>query len=323
MSRLREALWATPGPSSRGEALLLAAKGFLMGAADIIPGVSGGTMAFITGIYDDLVSAIRSFDLDFARSILRFDLSGAVSGVHLRFLIPLAAGILVALLSMAGLMHHLLTTHPVPVWSLFFGLIAASALAIGRCVAWNPARVLAAAAGAAAGYVLVGIIPMATPQSLWFVFLCGSVAICAMILPGISGAFILLILGKYEFITGALKQPLEAGHFLVLAVFGLGCLVGLAGFSRLLHWLLTKWHHVTVALLTGLMIGAMRKIWPWKEVITVRRVGDKSVPLEWANVLPGSFGAEFWVAVGLMALGFMAVLAVERCGSKGERACSP
>jgi putative membrane protein len=318
---LKDAWFATPGPDTPRQSLLLLLKGFCMGAADIIPGVSGGTIAFITNIYDQLMAAIKSFGLDALVRAARLDVAGALSRVHLRFLTPLLLGVLLALASMARLMHMLLAEHPVQVWALFFGLIAASILVVGRRVPGiSVSNVLAGLAGALGSWHLVGMIPVATPETPVFLFFCGALAICAMILPGISGAFILLLLGKYEFMTGALKAPFADGNPLVILIFAAGALVGLLSFSRVLHWLLRHYHGLTVSLLTGVMAGAMRKVWPWKEVLETRLVGAREVVVREQNVLPDVAAQGFWLAVGLMVLGFVLVLLLEYfSGSTAEQ----
>ncbi len=301
-----------PGPDSPRDYLVLVLKGICMGVADIIPGVSGGTMAFITGIYDNLIDSIRSFNGSFIKSLLKLDLTGAIAEAHLKFLLPLLFGILMAMVSMARVIHALLGSHPVPVWSLFFGLIAASVLVVGKRVGEVSAKnVFAGIFGAAFSYLLVGLIPVTTPDTLWFVFLCASISICAMILPGISGAFILLLLGKYEFITGAIRNPASMENGAILLAFVCGCAFGISLFSRVLHFLLEKHHAITVSLLTGFMAGAMRKIWPWKEVLDSVVIRGKVHVLSEANVLPPAYDVKFATAVLLMVAGFAAVIILE------------
>lgn len=301
-----------PGPRTWPQALLLMVKGLCMGGADIIPGVSGGTVAFITGIYEDLLNAVRSVNLRAMRALLRLDLASALHEIHLRFLLPLVLGIGTALVGLAGVMHWLLTEHPVPTWSLFLGLIGASILVVGRKVDhWTAGAWGTFAAGAGAAWLIVGLIPVSTPESLWFIFLCGMIAICAMILPGISGSFLLLILGKYAYVTGALRNPFDASNLTVLAIFACGCLVGLAGFSRLLSWLLARHHGLTVAMLTGFMLGAMRKVWPWKETLESVVIRGKMHVLAEHNVLPQTLDTQVLVALGLMLVGAGVVLGLE------------
>jgi putative membrane protein len=194
----KDALFASPGPTSVRKAAVLWLKGVCMGSADVIPGVSGGTIALISGIYKDLIGALSSIDWKVVQKILTLDLKGAVAQVHMRFLLALFLGIVTAILSLARLMNYLLHYHPVPTWSLFFGLIVASVLIVGKQVSgWFGKAGICFVAGIISGSIIVNLIPINTPETLWFIFLCGFVAICAMILPGISGAFILLILGKY------------------------------------------------------------------------------------------------------------------------------
>ncbi|MCB2187416.1 MAG: DUF368 domain-containing protein [Deltaproteobacteria bacterium] len=309
----KEAFLAGPGPRTWREALILWAKGFAMGSADIIPGVSGGTIAFITGIYSQLITAITSFDLVFFRRLLQGDLKGALAETHLKFLAPLFLGIALALLSMARLMNYLLAQHPVPTWSLFFGLIAASILAVSRQLERRSAlNLVIVAVFAVLAWLIVGLIPVETPRELWFIFLSGVVAICAMILPGISGAFILLILGKYEYVTATLKNPFDLGNLVIIIVFVAGAALGITTFSRVLKWLFARFPNGTVAALTGFMLGAMRKVWPWKEVVESKVVNGKLLVLAEHNVWPSAVDASLFLALGLMAVGFVTVWLLER-----------
>lgn len=315
---LRRAFMESPGPRDIKAGMHLWLKGFCMGGADIIPGVSGGTIAFITGIYSQLVDAIRSFDITFARKVFTFDLPGALAGAHLRFLLCLLFGVLTAIISMARVMHYMLSTHPVEIWSVFFGLILASIYVVGREIrpldSANTGFVLLGAIGS---FLLVGMIPVTTPETLPFIFLCGSIAICAMILPGISGAFLLLMLGKYEYITGTLKNPFLADNLIVIGMFAAGAVTGIIVFSRLLHYLLLRWHAATVSVLTGFMIGALRKVWPWKEVLESTVIRGKTHVLREQNIAP-SMNSEFFMAIGLAVAGVMVVLLLDRL-SRGTR----
>lgn len=314
---IRDAWDKSPGPQNLAQGAALALKGFCMGAADIIPGVSGGTIAFITGIYDQLVDAIRSLDLHAVKRLLQLDISGFISCFHLKFFIFLLFGLGAAVVGMARVMHYLLTSHPVEIWSLFFGLIAASIWVVGKRVeGFTFARVLLCVFGAAASYLLVGMIPVTTPEQLWFIFFCGAIAICAMILPGISGAFILLMLGKYQYITGTLRNPLSSDNALVIAVFLAGAGLGIIVFSRLLHHLLSRWHAATISVLTGFMIGAMRKVWPWKEILESVMIRGRLHVLQEQNVLP-SLDGNTLLAVGIMFVGVVLVTALERVSSRG------
>lgn len=292
--------------------LILTLKGFCMGASDIVPGVSGGTMAFILGIYQELVDAIRSFDLKCISLMAEFRIREVANHVSWRFLLSVGVGVLIAILTMAGVLTWLLENTPVLIWSFFFGLITGSVLAIGRHVqAWRSWIWLFFLLGTAGTYVLVGLVPVSTPDAPWFLFLSGAVAICAMILPGISGAFILVLLGKYRYILEAVNHRDLTALGLVLA----GACVGIAAFSRLLGWLYEKYREYTVALLTGLVLGSLRKIWPWKEAGV--KAGEKHIS-SWENVLPPEWNSEVWWAFTLMGVGFLVVLLLERMGGKSD-----
>ena len=280
-----------------------------MGAADVVPGVSGGTMAFILGIYQELIEAIRSINARFIRTLLSFRGKEAMALVPWRFLVSLVLGILFAVFSLARLLAWLLENKPVFIWSFFFGLILASILTIGRNLEQrNLSAVIWAFLGTMGAYFLVGMVPVNTPEAPWFLFLSGAVAICAMILPGISGSFILVLLGKYHFVLAAVNER----NLFVLAVVLAGAVIGITSFSRLLSWLLEKHHDVTIALLLGLMLGSLRKVWPWKNTLeaTLDRHGN-TIPLIQINVLPSQWNIEVGIALSLAVMGFMVVLALE------------
>ena len=311
--QIKDAFLASPGPTSIKQAGMLFLKGLCMGSADVIPGVSGGTIAFITGIYEELIQALKSFDSTLVKKVLKLDLVGALAGVHVRFLLCLFAGIGFAIFSFARLMNYLLNHYPIFTWSLFFGLIAASVLVVSRQVPiWTAGAGISLVAGTVVAVFIVNLIPMSTPDALWFIFLCGVVAICAMILPGISGAFILLILGKYEFITATLKNPLAPQQLMIIIVFCLGCLIGLLSFARLLNYFLKNFRPLTLAFLTGLMVGSIKKIWPWKEIIQTKIIHGKPFVIWGSNIMPQALNSEVLIALGLAIMGFIAVLIIER-----------
>ena len=301
-----------PGPKSTRETLTLFGKGLAMGTADIIPGVSGGTIAFITGIYQNLLSAISS--INFSSIWLGFQgkFKEALIEIHLKFLFVLFGGVFVAVLSTAHFMHFLLANHPVEIWSLFFGLILASIWFIGRAIPrWNVPALLTTTASGLFAYQVVGLIPIQTPNSPQFLFFCGLIAICAMILPGLSGSFLLLILGKYQFITGALRSPFEDGHLDALLVFMSGCLIGILSFSRILKFCLQHFEQITMCLLFGLMIGAMRKVWPWKVVIESELINGKEYVVREENILP-LLDVSLVVPLVMFLLGMSAVIILEQ-----------
>ena len=289
-------------------------RGVAMGACDVIPGVSGGTMAFILGIYEELVNSLRAVGRkEFLGALARFRIAEAARAINLPFLVSVLSGILVAIFSLAKLMSWLLDNQPVYTWSFFFGLILASVLVVGKRIPkWTAVLWIAFAAAAAGAYVLTGLVPAQTPDALWFIFLSGFLAICAMILPGISGAFILLILGKYEYILSSISDR----NVSVLAVFAAGCGIGLVTFAQILSWLFKRYHDLTVALLTGLMLGSLRKVWPWKETIeTITNRHGKLIPVVQDNILPELQGT-FFLALGLAVVGFGTVLLLERFAAR-------
>lgn len=285
-------------------------RGFAMGAADVVPGVSGGTMAFVLGIYEDLIEATRRLtDREMWRRLARWNVRGALEYANWRLLVSVLGGILIAVFSLAPFLAWALDNHPTMVWAFFFGLVLASIRVVGlRLRSWQPTRVALAIAGAVAAWLLVGMIPLSTPDASWFLLLSGSLAICAMMLPGISGSFVLVLLGKYEVALGAVNDR-DLG---TLAILAIGAGLGLVAFARFLNWLLRRFHDPTVALLLGLMAGSLRKIWPWKETLSTRldRHGEV-VPLLQHNVAP-NWDAASLLAIGLALVGLIGVLILAR-----------
>jgi putative membrane protein len=262
-------------------------KGVLMGAADIVPGVSGGTIAFITGIYERLLLSLQSILPALIELIKDRKFSCFWKTINGSFLITLFSGILLSVIIFAKLIAYLLVTHPVPLWSFFFGLIVASVAIIGKQISeWNIRLFISVVAGVLIAYCLTQLSPASVEHSYLNAFLSGLVAICAMILPGISGSFILVMLGTYSFILGAIKDF----DVFVLMIFTSGCLIGLLSIANVLVWAFSHFRNVTLALLTGFMIGALTKVWPWKEVLTYRedRHG-RLLPLLEQNVLPDTY----------------------------------
>lgn len=316
-------------PKSPREIAYIVFTGFCMGAADVVPGVSGGTMAFIMGVYEDLLNGIKSFNVALIRRLLKRDFKGCLEQVPLVFLISLVGGIGLAIASLATALHHALEHHEVLLFSFFFGLILASVLVLGRQVKWSALRALGFIMGAAVGYLIVTLTPHQMPNDAFTLFWCGAIAIMAMILPGISGSFLLLILGQYAYVIGALEATisafldLEFGLFFrqlaIFLPFAGGAMIGLLGFSRVLSWTLSRWHDFTVAVLIGFMIGSLRKIWPWKEVTHSEMVRDELRILEDKVVFPAMNG-EFGLALGLMILGFALIIVLESIQGKKSKA---
>jgi putative membrane protein len=286
-------------------------RGMLMGAADIVPGVSGGTMAFITGIYDTLIDSIRAIDAAFVRMLVKMDIRGAWEHVNGGFLLALLLGIATSIFSLARLISWILAHYPVPLWAFFFGLILASALVLLRQVGrWNAGRVLSLLVGVGVA-LAIGLSPVVGfDGGMAGVFLAGFLAICAMILPGISGSFILVLLGMYGTVLAAVKSL----DLFFLAVFAAGAAGGLLCFSRLLYWLLHRYHQGTMALLTGFLFGSLVVVWPWKRVLAwVEGSSGQLKPAQQVPVTPAEFtvatGQDAWVGLclAMMAVGFVAV----------------
>ena len=285
-----------------------------MGASDVVPGVSGGTMAFILGIYEELIDAIKSIDFTVFRLILSLKFKEALDIVPWKFLLSVLTGILLAIFSLAKGLEWLLENKPVLLWSFFFGLVLASVLMVSkRITRWHFGTVAAVLLAALGAYWLVGLVPTETPTAPWFIFLSGAIAICAMILPGISGSFILVLLGKYQYILGAVNRH----DFITLGIFAVGAGLGIITFAQFLSWLFKRYHNLTIAMLTGLMLGSLRKVWPWKETLSsiVDRHGNL-IPVAQVNVLPSAFTAEVWSAIALAVLGFAIVFAMENIAAR-------
>ena len=290
--------------------LLLFLKGMAMGAADVVPGVSGGTVAFITGIYDELLASLAQLPKA-ATLLLRGRIAQAWQCANANFLLALVSGILLSVLSLARLITALLETQPVAIWSFFFGLILVSTHIVYREVGhWSTSRLVSALLGGVFAWWITVAAPIQLEGTLLTLFLAGAVAICAMILPGISGSFILLLLGLYSIVIGAVKEL----DLLVLAVFASGCLLGILCFSRFLHWLLHRWRDVTLAFLAGLMVGSLNKVWPWKQTLTWRADSQGVMqPLLQENLWPSQFAQDPQVllAISLALAGAALVLGLE------------
>lgn len=291
-------------------------SGFMMGSADTVPGVSGGTIAFLLGIYEELIQSIKTVSGEVLKLALQLKIKEAWKAIPFGFLVPLMLGIFSAIIVLADGISYLLKYQPAYLWSFFFGLVVASVMMVRkRVVTWNKHDYLALLIGAIFAYVLVGAVPVSTPETMLALFLSGSVAICAMILPGISGSFLLVIMGKYEQILNAVTER----NFLVLSVFMVGAVFGLAIFSRVLSWLFAKHHDIVVAALTGFMIGSLRKVWPWKEVLETRlNSHGELVPLVERNILP-LFDWSTLLAVVIALVGFGLIVLLDKAQVTKER----
>ena len=263
--------------------LIVALKGFAMGAANVIPGVSGGTIALLTGIFNELIEALNSLmSISTWKLLLKGDFKGFWRTIHGTFLLWLAIGVLLSVFSLAKLMEYVLAHHPVQTWAFFFGLIIVSAIfMLSDIKGWKGSDLCWLIGGVALGAFICLLSPTETTSDLWFIALCGAIAICTMILPGISGSFILVLLGKYEFIMKAVSEL----NIPVLLVFALGCVIGIVAFSKFLHWLIGKYEKQTLLVLIGFTIGALVKVWPWADMAACKA----------ANILNGMPESELHV----------------------------
>ncbi|MBR4977874.1 MAG: DUF368 domain-containing protein [Bacteroidales bacterium] len=300
-----------------------------MGGADVIPGVSGGTIAFITGIYDEFVGSIASVNMEAVRLLLRGRFKEFWKHINGSFLLALITGIGVSVVSLAGIMQYLLEHHPIQTWAFFFGLIVASSIFILRGIKGLKLReVIMVIIGVVLGVTVCTLSPTQTPDALWFIFISGAIAICAMILPGISGSFILLILGKYEYIMGCISGLFSGdfmSNFLVLCVFLIGAVVGILGFSKFLHWLLARWNKETLIVLAGFIIGSLVKVWPWSnpsaivtsqfpELVPIAESMHGDLPSEIVNQYMASADLHIGGAVLFAIVGFSLVTGIEVAG---------
>lgn len=319
--------------------IILTLKGMAMGAADVVPGVSGGTIAFITGIYEELLGTFSKLDLKVFGIWKNEGFKAMWTYMNGPFLVALFSGIFISIASLSYVIKYLLEFHPIQLWAFFFGLIIASVFLVGKQV--KKKKSSAAIVGLISGTIVAYLITLAAPttgsESLLYVLLCGMLAICAMILPGISGSFILLLLGAYTTILGSvsglidgLRAGLSAEIFdngIRLAVFAVGCLLGLIGFSRVLTLMFNKAHDLTVAVLTGFLIGSLNKIWPWKETLEVfikheGEPNEKIIPMVQQNISPERFTQLFeepnhlYGAIAFCVLGILLISMLDRFAPK-------
>lgn len=325
--------------------LIISFKGMAMGAADAVPGVSGGTIAFISGIYEELINTISNVNLTTLKILKTDGIQAFWTKVNGNFLLALLIGMGISFASFMKLAKYLIEQHPILIWSFFFGLIIASILFIGKQITkWNIATIIAVIAGAILAYYITSLPSMASNDNPFFLFFAGAIAICAMILPGISGSFILVILGAYK----TLSVAIDSFDIKKIAIFALGAIVGLLSFSRVLKWLFKHYHNITLAVLTGFIFGSLNKIWPWKETISVmsdttrevvsftsvsdlgtlsvyqktiqdfesyKTIIEKSIsPSHYSEL--NQIDAQVLTAIALMVAGFLTIFILEKIGNK-------
>lgn len=304
-----------------------------MGAADVVPGVSGGTIAFISGIYEELIETIHKLDFGIFKMVKKEGFKTAWIHYNLAFLLALFSGVAISILSLSKLITYLLATYPLLVWGFFFGLVIASILYVGKQVSkWNVSATVSLGVAAAISYLITIAEPVGTPDSIWFLFFAGCIAIIAMILPGVSGAFILLLLGAYTGVMNIINNFREgikqfnwdilSDALLKITVFAVGAIVGLKLFSKILNWLFQHKKNVTLAVLTGFMIGALNKIWPWKEVLSFRTNSHgKELPFLEKSILPTTFEGDPKILMTLIfvVIGFLTIFLLEQFASKQKK----
>lgn len=298
--------------------LIISLKGVAMGAADAVPGVSGGTIAFISGIYQELINTISNVNLSLFKTFFSKGFSPFWKQLNGNFIVALLVGIVISFISFMKLAKYLLENHPVLIWSFFFGLILASIYFVGKQITkWNLATIITLVLGAVIAFYISKLSSLATNENPWFLFFAGAIAICAMILPGISGSFILIILGAYKTLSDAIHDF----DVKKIAVFATGAIFGLLSFSHVLKWLFKNYHNATLALLTGFIFGSLNKVWPWKRTLTwhIDSKGIKA-PLLQESVSPFHFDGnnQILFALILMIFGFLTIFMLEKIGSKKQ-----
>lgn len=297
--------------------IVIGLKGMAMGAADVVPGVSGGTIAFISGIYEELLGSISNVNLGLFKTLKNEGFKIAWKQLNGNFLLSLFIGIFISILSLAKAIKYLLENEPILLWSFFFGLVLASIIYIAKQISkWNFISIIILVLGAFLAYYITTLNPLVSESSSsFYIFFAGAIAICAMILPGISGSFILVLLGAYKPVLGALNDK----DFKTIFTFIAGAVIGLLSFSKVLKWLFANYKNYTLAALTGFIMGSLNKIWPWKETLTwrVNSHGVK-VPFNQQSVTPFSFDgdAELSIAIVLAIVGFLLILLIEKLAVK-------
>ena len=295
--------------------VIVSLKGMAMGAADVVPGVSGGTIAFISGIYEELITSINNINFSLVKTFLKEGFLVGWKKLNGGFLLALVIGIAISVLSLVKSIKWLLEHKPILLWSFFFGLVVASIFFVAKQITkWTLATILGFVIGALVAYFITTLPPLDTNNSNWFLFISGSLAICAMILPGISGAFILVLLGAYK----PVLEAIDNRDFKTIIILAMGAIVGLLSFSKLLKWLFKNYHNITLAVLTGFIFGSLNKIWPWKKVLSWRlNSHNEEVPLLEKSISPFSLEGDnqLTFAIFLMIIGFLTIFILEKLGN--------
>ncbi|MEA1785100.1 DUF368 domain-containing protein [Arenibacter sp. GZD96] len=295
--------------------IVIGLKGIAMGAADVVPGVSGGTIAFISGIYEELITSINNVNLNLLTTFRKKGFKAFWNQLNGSFLVALFGGVFLSLFSLATAVSWLLEHQPILLWSFFFGLVVASVFSVAKAIErWHIASIIAGVLGAIIAYYITTLPPNENSNHLLFLFFSGALAVCAMILPGISGAFILVLLGSYKTILDAVHER----DFKIIITVALGAVFGLLSFAKLLKWMFSNYKNLTLALLTGFIVGSLAKIWPWKKVLETKIINTKVIPLKEENIAPWSYQGDnqlVW-AILLAIMGFALIFILEKVASK-------
>jgi putative membrane protein len=295
---------------------ILFIKGMSMGIANVIPGVSGGTIALITGIYEDLINSLKSFDTKSLKLITSLNFSGFIKYTNLYFLIAVFGGSIASVFSIASLFKYLFTHYPILIWAFFFGLIIASIYFVGkRITKWNTATIISLVIGTGIALSLSFITPATENENLFFVFICGIIGISGMMLPGLSGSFILILMGNYELLMVTAVTEL---NLVLLGVFLLGSAFGLMSFSHILAWVFKHYKNPTLALLTGFILGSLSIIWPWKEVAESIIINGREKIIAYNWYLPNELNTQTVLAILLIIIGVLSVYALENFAPKKD-----
>ena len=285
-----------------------------MGIANVIPGVSGGTIALITEIYEELICSLKSFDKQALKLILNFDLRKFIKYTNLYFLGAVFIGSIFSVFTIATLFEYLFESYPVLIWAFFFGLIVASVIFVGKRVQeWNIQSIITFVLGISIAFSLTFINPASENSNLFFVFICGIVGVSGMMLPGLSGSYILILLGNYKLLMVTAVTELNIN---LLGVFFIGSIFGLMSFSHLLSWVLKNHKDKTLALLTGFILGSLKVVWPWKEISESIIIKREEIILSYENFIPSEINQHNLIAILLMIIGFLIVYILENSTNK-------
>jgi putative membrane protein len=294
--------------------IFITLKGMAMGVAELVPGVSGGTIAFVTGIYEEFITSINNVNIGTIKALKEDGFKIFWKKLNGSFLIALVIGMMISIFSLSKIIAWLLEDHPIPTWAFFFGLVLASVIFVAKSIQrWNVLAVFLFIIGSASAFYITTLPPSTSTGSLPFIFFSGAIAICAMVLPGISGSFILVLLGSYKTVLEAVNNK----DFGIIITFAFGAAFGILSFARILKWMFTNYKDATLAVLTGFILGSLNKIWPWKNIIEIIQIGKKEIIID-ENISPSAFQGDNQLTVAIVAaiIGFSLIFILEKTASK-------